>query len=322
MLNNKINQHDCPKVSICIPTYNRSSFLKNTLDSICCQDEFLNSYDIEIVISDNDSTDSTAALCLSYLVKFPEKIKYFKNDINIGDKNFEIVLRKASGQLRKLINDTLIFSPHSLKKIIELYEAELESKKILFFANRGGGLTYGYGLNNFLVDCSYHITWIGGFSIWKEHLQGVEDFHRFSEKNLSQVDVVLNLLKKYKGYCIVDEILFQAVPIIDKKGYDFAKVFLSNYFEILIEHNLSMEVLNAEKRLILCHHVAPIHAMSLINHLSQYDLKSLGKEIKKHYLHDYLTLALYIYSVSYFLIRFLASNIKSKLKLLFWKFVL
>ena len=46
-------------LTICIPTYNRSNFLAETLESICSQfdDEILKS--VRIVISDNDSTDDT-----------------------------------------------------------------------------------------------------------------------------------------------------------------------------------------------------------------------------------------------------------------------
>ena len=49
-------------LSICIPTYNRETYLAKTLDSIVNQNIFLSSDDINIVISDNCSTDGTEAL--------------------------------------------------------------------------------------------------------------------------------------------------------------------------------------------------------------------------------------------------------------------
>lgn len=46
---------DAPKVSVCIPTYNRADYLKIALNSVICQ-----TYNnIEIIISDNCSTDNT-----------------------------------------------------------------------------------------------------------------------------------------------------------------------------------------------------------------------------------------------------------------------
>ena len=50
------------KLSICIPTHNRAEFLPATLESIAAQW----TDDIEIAVSDNASTDHTAAIVESY----------------------------------------------------------------------------------------------------------------------------------------------------------------------------------------------------------------------------------------------------------------
>jgi glycosyltransferase involved in cell wall biosynthesis len=56
-------------VSIVIATYNRADLLKKTIDSALCQ-----TYrDIEIIVVDDGSTDSTADVCARY----GEKIRYF-----------------------------------------------------------------------------------------------------------------------------------------------------------------------------------------------------------------------------------------------------
>lgn len=61
-----------PKFSIIIPTYNRSSMLHYTLDSMLAQkypeDKF------EIVVCNNNSTDDTQELLQSYATKYPHKI--------------------------------------------------------------------------------------------------------------------------------------------------------------------------------------------------------------------------------------------------------
>lgn len=51
-----------PLLSILIPAYNAEDYLPRCLDSICCQDE----EDIEIVIIDDGSTDSTLAIAQHY----------------------------------------------------------------------------------------------------------------------------------------------------------------------------------------------------------------------------------------------------------------
>lgn len=52
-----------PLLSICIPTYNRAKTLDKTLLTLTGQDFFNVSDDVEIVISDNCSTDDTGEIC-------------------------------------------------------------------------------------------------------------------------------------------------------------------------------------------------------------------------------------------------------------------
>ena len=81
-------------VSVCIPTYNRSNSLKRAIKNILAQTYT----EIEILISDNCSTDETASLCES-LLKENSKIKYFRQPYNIGPTaNFEFIRKKSKGE--------------------------------------------------------------------------------------------------------------------------------------------------------------------------------------------------------------------------------
>jgi glycosyltransferase involved in cell wall biosynthesis len=66
-------------VSICIPTYNGEEFIEETLKSIIGQ-TYKN---IEIIIGDNASTDDTCEIVEKYQKK-DSRIKYYKNEINLG----------------------------------------------------------------------------------------------------------------------------------------------------------------------------------------------------------------------------------------------
>lgn len=72
---------DRPILSICIPTWNRAKYLKECLDSIVSQ-KWFNQQDVEIVISDNASTDNTKELVARYKEQYPN-IVYHRNDENI-----------------------------------------------------------------------------------------------------------------------------------------------------------------------------------------------------------------------------------------------
>jgi glycosyltransferase involved in cell wall biosynthesis len=74
-----------------VPVYNGEATLKSALDSLLKQDY----YDIEIIICDNASTDSTKQICSEYMKKDP-RIRVIRHDINVGAiANFEFALSQA-----------------------------------------------------------------------------------------------------------------------------------------------------------------------------------------------------------------------------------
>lgn len=111
-----------PLLSICIPTYNRVLCLQQCLESIT--EQFKNPLilkNVEVVISDNASTDDTENLVKKYQEKFPN-ILYHKNIENIGiDRNILTVTEKANGNYVWLLGDDDALFPdaiaHILKKI-------------------------------------------------------------------------------------------------------------------------------------------------------------------------------------------------------------
>ena len=94
----------CPILSICIPTYNRSTQLRECLDSVLSSAKEYESK-IEIVISDNASTDNTQAVVNEYM-KMHSIIRYHRNDRNLGgESNFYIAAEKASGKYIWILGD-------------------------------------------------------------------------------------------------------------------------------------------------------------------------------------------------------------------------
>lgn len=66
-------------ISFIIPSYNRSSYLRQLLDSILKQDYD----DIEIIVVDDNSADETPAVMREYVQNY-SFIKYFRNPRNMG----------------------------------------------------------------------------------------------------------------------------------------------------------------------------------------------------------------------------------------------
>src|SRR6478672_8774736 len=81
-----------PLVSICIPVYNGERFIDDTIK--CCINQTYTN--IEILFSDNCSTDGTIARIKSYN---DPRIKIFSNETNIGlVANYRKALSYASGK--------------------------------------------------------------------------------------------------------------------------------------------------------------------------------------------------------------------------------
>src|SRR5574344_2029237 len=129
-----------PILSICIPTYNRADYLKKTLRKLTDEMVFRFSEDVEIVISDNNSSDDTQEVCAEYKKIFGNKIVYHKQSENIKDKNFAAVLNLANGTYAKLNNDNLIFKKGELAHVVDFLKNK-EHEDIILFLNGSNKLS-------------------------------------------------------------------------------------------------------------------------------------------------------------------------------------
>lgn len=113
-----------PLLSICIPTHNRATLLQKTLESITNQAHFIDTGEVEIIISDNCCDDDTRSIGTLFASTFPTKVKYHRNSTNVGaGNNFEIALLMASGEYLKLHNDNLLIRNGSLTEILKVIKA-------------------------------------------------------------------------------------------------------------------------------------------------------------------------------------------------------
>ena len=219
-----------PLLSICIPTYNRCEYLKKSIETIISQKEFSDE-NVEIVISDNCSTDDTEIVCKKYTEQY-ENIKYFKNQENVRDRNFPFVLSKGSGVLLKLCNDTLIFNKDALNDLLHLIRNCQDEKPVIFTSNNNhypNEITVK-SLEDFLNTISYNITWIGGLSIWKEDYNSFGNTYEGCDESLWQVPCLLKYVNKKKNAVVYNKRLFTTQTVAKKNiSYGLYKVFYTNY---------------------------------------------------------------------------------------------
>jgi glycosyltransferase involved in cell wall biosynthesis len=109
------------KLSICIATFNRASFIGATLDRIISQA----TSDCEIVVSDNASTDCTEEVIAAYARRF-DRLHYFKHDTNTGiDRNFDSAVDFARGEYCWLMSDDDWLKPNAITRVLEALSEDL-----------------------------------------------------------------------------------------------------------------------------------------------------------------------------------------------------
>jgi len=87
-------------ISICIPAFQRVSYLERLLESILLQTET----DIEVVVTDDSPDESVQVLVSRYLDRLP--LRYYKNPRALGTpENWNEGMRRASGAWIKIMHD-------------------------------------------------------------------------------------------------------------------------------------------------------------------------------------------------------------------------
>lgn len=278
-MNNKL-------LSLCIPTYNRAEVLEDTLNNLFSNPDF-DEDRIEVVVSDNCSTDNTAEV----VAKFP-LVRYYVNKENVRDINFAIVLGYATGKYIRLFNDTLSFKPNTLNKMLSIIQKHLNDNNNLFF--------YGNMFNNsniskkidskeeFINEVSYLSTWIANFGIWKEDFLKIKNKEMYAELQFTQVDWSYQIVNNNNKTIIYFDNYFDVVTPKKKGGYNVFDTFVNKYLFVIKEQKLSFLHYELEKYR-LCHHfIYPWLLTLFVNDSNKYSFDTTGvfKIILKKYWYE------------------------------------
>lgn len=114
-----LNARDFPLVSIGMPLFNEARFLKDSLDSILAQDY----PNLEIIISDNASTDETLSIS-QRLTGGRIDVLLHRFDENRGAaENFRYVLSASKGKYFMWASGHDLWAPNYISENVELLEA-------------------------------------------------------------------------------------------------------------------------------------------------------------------------------------------------------
>ena len=109
-----------PRVSVVIPTFNRSAFLRQAIVSVLAQ-----TYPhFEVIISDNASADDTREVVAAFS---DPRIRYFQNERNLGmAPNWNAGIRRARGAYVVLLEDDNWWHAEYLARAVSILDRHPE----------------------------------------------------------------------------------------------------------------------------------------------------------------------------------------------------
>ena len=114
------------KVSIICTNYNKGDWVREAMDSFLNQKT---NFDFEIIIIDDASTDHSYEIIQDYQNKCPEKVRTFRNEVNLGiTRTWKKVCQEAKGQyIARCDSDDFWTDPLKLQKQVDLLDSSTDS---------------------------------------------------------------------------------------------------------------------------------------------------------------------------------------------------
>ena len=111
-----------PTVSVHMITYNHEKFIAQAIESVLMQET---DFPVELIIGEDCSSDSTRRIVEEYVRKYPNVIKAFLHEQNVGmANNSDAVGNACRGQYKAFLEgDDYWTHPKKLQKQVQLMEA-------------------------------------------------------------------------------------------------------------------------------------------------------------------------------------------------------
>ena len=210
-----------PLLSICINTRNRAELIAETLESMINQI----TEEVEIVVVDGASTDSTPAVMEEYARRY-KYIKYIRSNDNIGiDHGYDLSVENSCGEYCWLMPDDDIVCNGALDKILseiknnfeliilnlELFTKNLDlDLKQRIFNHDQDKIYMRNQLDDFFSEFGFGLSYIGCVVI-KRHLWFEHDRSQFYSSFFIHVGVIFGSSK-------INKVLFLSKPSINYRS--------------------------------------------------------------------------------------------------------
>ena len=248
-----------PLLTIAFITYNRCKYLRRSLAYVLRQignDELT-----EIVVSDNASTDDTRTF-VEGLQKTYRNLRYHCNDRNVGaEGNIHRAIKASQGEYVLVAGDDDYFIDGAIHVLISgLVRYRGVALLCLGHHERIPRCVYtGKGRLQYIRIVSYYMAWLTCIVMRRDLYSRIPEPHACDDSHIPQVYLQMEILKQKPDFVMLCGAFFTGDGGDHKpRNYNFAEVFIKNYFDILTSSvDIPAVQLSAEKKHVLEHSILP-----------------------------------------------------------------
>jgi glycosyltransferase involved in cell wall biosynthesis len=267
-----------PLLSICIPTHNRDYIIKECLGRLC---PIANKYNVQIHISDNASPDDTEKVIKEYMNQY-KNIYYYKQNENIGEKNFEFILKQPDTKYRWLFGDSAFVSEDNLRALLDDLSNNDFDIYVVGSVNRTEHLNEKIytSRNELLSEIGWHMTFLSCL-IYNTAVISRAYYKRYYDSNFIQTGIIFE-------YCSINDFVVKFNPRVfinvlpySKKGSWFSiafEIFCRKWFLFIMSLPVSYTY-EAKKECIISHdkntRLFSVRNLLLWRNLKYYNIKTI-----------------------------------------------
>lgn len=280
-----------PKVSVIIPTYNRSKSISRTINSVLNQTYT----DFEIIIVNDNSNDNTETIINSFLNSDP-RLRYIKHNVNKGGPaSRNTGIKNSNGKYIALLDDDDEWYPEKLEKQVHLLDNSSDDVGLIYcgcetadkhgniisktYPKKRGNLFYDLLGNNFIPSPTNLIRkeCFDKIGFCDETLKSRQDLDLWVRiSNYYQIDYISEILTRRNVSDVsisgnINSVLAGHLLFLEKYKYDICKnrKLHSNYLKnIGIYHAYIKNYSVSKQYLKQSLECEPLNIPCLINYLT------------------------------------------------------
>ncbi|MGD8778955.1 MAG: glycosyltransferase family 2 protein [Ignavibacteria bacterium] len=317
-----------PLLTIAIPTYNRASILSIALDKLLPQvTEF--SDEIEVIISDNGSTDNTQEIIKNHTAQYSKlNFKVYSQTFNTGYfGNFKKCRELSDGKYLWLLSDNEHLKGDAIKILLNIIKKNREAG-VYYLTNKNSSfanlIEERDSVTFFAQEKAYLITLISSSIFLNEKKNDNFLFEQYKENSFLGFLFLANALMVNRTIYLVNGNLYKSYPC--NVYFDIFKSWTKDISKCLI-YLVDNNVINLEVKKVFINgylkHVIYFHVWQCLmrggiygrHYGSSYELKSKLDKYYSEYFH-YQNYVVSLFSTPRVILktRFLLRRVKNKLK--------